>query len=125
MLWHFVLGGCYYTKRGCNPSIVSELTRALSIATDLEDFKNNFASIIQDIENEISSNRAGIPTQVPRPDTSEIEDDNITTTPTSINQSIIVFIKKFSYNIYTIFRVLHSIVSSSQALLDTLSYHCT
>ena len=62
--------------------IVTELTRALTTATDLEDFRINFASIIQDIENEINTNSVSTPTQGPHSDTSEIEADNITTTPT-------------------------------------------
>ena len=37
--------------------IVVELTKALSRATDIEDFRTSFGSIIRDIENEIDSNR--------------------------------------------------------------------
>ena len=37
--------------------IVVELTKALSRATNIEDFRTSFGSIIKDIENEIDSNR--------------------------------------------------------------------
>ena len=37
--------------------IVVELTKALSSATDIEEFRNSFSNIIKDIENEIDSKR--------------------------------------------------------------------
>ena len=38
--------------------LVSEMTKALTNASNLEDFRNSFSSIIEDIENEIDSNRS-------------------------------------------------------------------
>ena len=38
--------------------LVSEMTKALTSTSNLEDFRNSFSSIIEDIENEIDSNRS-------------------------------------------------------------------